>query len=161
LKLLESHQIGSVKREKELLQLLSHPFILHLVSSFQDENNLYLLLPVITGGELFSQLQKRKSLGRGLPLDDAAFYSACVIEALGHFHQRNVAYRDLKLENVLIDEDGYCVIVDLGFAKVVPDKTYTLVGTPECTFSRVSSWRDRWLSRSQSTNSFFHFRSRT
>jgi serine/threonine protein kinase len=40
-----------------------------------------------------------------------------------------VAYRDLKLENVLIDAEGYCKIVDLGFAKVVTDKTFTLVGT--------------------------------
>jgi CRP-like cAMP-binding protein len=130
-KLLESHQLASVKREKELLQLLSHPFILHLVSSYQDENNLYLVLPLVRGGELFSVLQKRKSYFRGLPSKDAAFYGACVIEGLGHFHQRSVAYRDLKLENVLVGEDGYCVIVDLGFAKLVADKTYTLVGTPE------------------------------
>jgi protein kinase A len=130
-RLLESHQTAAVKREKELLQLLSHPFILHLVSSFQDENYLYLVLPLVAGGELFSLLQKRKSLFRGLPTCDAAFYGACVIEGLGHFHQRSVAYRDMKLENILIGEDGYCVIVDLGFAKLVTDKTYTLVGTPE------------------------------
>jgi CRP-like cAMP-binding protein len=130
-KLLESHQMAAVKREKELLQLLSHPFILHLVSSFQDEENLYLVLPLVPGGELFSVLQKRKSYFRGLPSRDVAFYGACVIEGLGHFHQRSVAYRDLKLENILIGEDGYCVIVDLGFAKLVVDKTYTLVGTPE------------------------------
>jgi protein kinase A len=130
-KLLESHQTAAVRREKELLQLLSHPFILHLVASFQDENRLYLVLPVVSGGELFSVLQKRRSRAGGLPARDAAFYAACVIEGLGHFHQRSVAYRDLKLENVLIGEDGYCVIVDLGFAKVVTDKTYTLVGTPE------------------------------
>ena len=42
-----------------------------------------------------------------------------------------IAYRDLKLENVILDAEGYCKIVDLGFAKVVVDKTYTLVGTPE------------------------------
>lgn len=132
-KLIESHQTSAVLREKELLQLLSHPFIIHLVSSFQDENSLYLLLPVVQGGELFSLLQKRKTKEHGLPVQDAAFYSACIIEGLAHFHQLKVAYRDLKLENVLVGSDGYCVIVDLGFAKVVPDKTYTLVGTPECT----------------------------
>jgi protein kinase A len=62
---------------------------------------------------------------------ECAFYAGCVVEALGHFHQRLIAYRDLKLENVLIDADGYCKVIDLGFAKLVTDKTYTLVGTPE------------------------------
>lgn len=131
LKTIESKQVESVIREKELLCLLQHPFILNLVSSFQDEKNLYLLLPVIPGGELFSVLHSQKAKGRGLTNNKAAFYASCVIEALGHFHQRSIAYRDLKLENVLIDEYGYCKIVDLGFAKIVEDKTYTLVGTPE------------------------------
>jgi cAMP-dependent protein kinase regulator len=130
-KLLESKQENSVMREKELLCVLQHPFILHLVSSFQDENNLYLLLPLIQGGELFSVLQKRKQKESGLPNNDAAFYAGCIVEALGHFHQRLIAYRDLKLENVLIDAEGYCKVIDLGFAKIVTDKTYTLVGTPE------------------------------
>lgn len=121
----------SVVREKELLCMLDHPFILHLVCSYQDETNLYMLLPLILGGELYSVLHKQKSRRRGLSNDAAAFYSACIIEALGHFHQRQIAYRDLKLENILVDEEGYGKIVDLGFAKVVSDKTYTLCGTPE------------------------------
>jgi CRP-like cAMP-binding protein len=130
-KLLESKQEDSVVREKELLDLLQHPFILHLVSSFQDESNLYLLLPLIQGGELFSVLHRRKGPKRGMLNSECAFYAGCVVEALGHFHQRLIAYRDLKLENVLIDADGYCKVIDLGFAKLVTDKTYTLVGTPE------------------------------
>lgn len=120
----------SVVREKELLCLLDHPFILHLVCSYQDETNLYMLLPLVLGGELYSVLHKQKGRRRGLENDAAAFYSACIIEALGHFHQRQIAYRDLKLENILVDEEGYGKIVDLGFAKVVSDKTYTLCGTP-------------------------------
>ena len=131
LRIIEAKQEKSIVREKELLMLLEHPFILHLVSTFQDEHHVYLLLPLIPGGELFSVLHKQKTKGKGLGNDSAAFYSSCVVEALGHFHQRSIAYRDLKLENVLIDEKGYCIVVDLGFAKVVDDKTYTLVGTPE------------------------------
>ena len=131
--LLDTRQEKGVVREKEFLESLHHPFILHLVSSFQDEVLLYLLLPLIPGGELFSVLQRNKDrkLLRGLPETWAGFYSGCILEALSHFTQRKVAYRDLKLENVLIDADGYCIVVDLGFAKVVTDKTFTLVGTPE------------------------------
>lgn len=130
-KLLEANQVQSVIREKELLRNLQHIFIVQLVASYQDENTLFLLLPVISGGELFSRVQKCKTRTRGLRNNEAAFYAACVIEAIGHFHHHSIAYRDLKLENVLIGEDGYCVIVDLGFAKIVPDQTFTLVGTPE------------------------------
>lgn len=129
--LLESKQEQSVINEKEFLCLLQHPFILNLVASFQDEENVYLLLPLVPGGELFNVLQKQKQKHLGLVNDHAAFYSACTIEAIGHLHQRQIAYRDLKLENILIDTEGYCKIIDLGFAKVVVDKTYTLVGTPE------------------------------
>ena len=87
--LLNSHQQDGVLREKDLLSLLQHPFILNLVSSFQDEHNLYLVLPLIQGGELFNVLATQSAkTGFGLPNDHAAFYSACIIEALGHFHHR-------------------------------------------------------------------------
>ena len=125
------NQQRSVLREKELLCLLHHPFILNMVSSFQDDENLYLVLPLIQGGELFSVVQSRALRGKGLPNKDAAFYGGCIIEALGHFHHRYIAYRDLKLENCMLAIDGYVKIVDLGFAKVVVDQSYTFCGTPD------------------------------
>jgi protein kinase A len=73
-----------------------------------------------------------KTHDRGMKNNDVAFYAACVFEALKHFHfGHHIAYRDLKLENILVDERGYGKIIDLGFAKVVIGKTYTLCGTPE------------------------------
>jgi hypothetical protein len=120
---LASKQEQSVMRERELLALLYHPFILDMVASFQDATNLYMLLPLIQGGELFSQVASRSQGGIGLPSKEAAFYTGCVVEALGHFHHRYIAYRDLKLENVMIDGEGYAKIVDLGFAKVVMGKS--------------------------------------
>lgn len=129
--LLKAKQERGVLREKELLGLLNHPFILHLVASFQDAANLYLVLPLVQGGELFSLVAAKSRVGKGLPINQAAFYAACIIEAMGHFHHRYIAYRDLKLENVMIDEKGYPRIVDLGFAKVIVEKSYTFCGTPD------------------------------
>ena len=48
-----------------------------------------------------------------------------------YLHSLNIIYRDLKPENILIDEEGYPKLTDFGFAKEVPEKTYTLCGTPE------------------------------
>ena len=126
--LIQQRQVQNTRREKDIMFSVEHPFLLQLVSSFQDENNLYLLLELLQGGDLFTRLKDVKG---GLDVNEARFYTACIIEALGHFHQRSIVYRDLKPENVMVRRDGYCTIIDFGFAKVVADKTYTLCGTPE------------------------------
>jgi serine/threonine protein kinase len=59
------------------------------------------------------------------------YYAATVTSVLGFLHRRNIVYRDLKPENLVLDAQGYLRVVDFGFAKVVSDKTYTLCGTPE------------------------------
>lgn len=90
-KVLESQLEEAIIRERNFLAILKHPFILHLVQSYQDDRRLYLLLPLVQGGELFSVLHNNKQKGRGLSNYSAAFYGACIIEALGHFHQRKIA----------------------------------------------------------------------
>ncbi len=66
-----------------------------------------------------------------LPEEQARFYASHVLLALEYLHDRNILYRDLKPENLLIDTEGYIKVVDFGFAKVVKNKTFTLCGTPE------------------------------
>ena len=131
-KLLKEKMQRGVLREKEMLAMLNHPFILYLVAAFQDKTNLYLVLPLIQGGELFNVVTERSGMGRGIPKFDSAFYGAGILEALGHFHHRYIAYRDLKLENVMIDVDGYAKIVDLGFAKIILEKSFTFCGSKCC-----------------------------
>jgi protein kinase A len=127
--LIKGNQVKSIHREKNIMYSIEHPFLLSLISSFQDEDHLYLVLELIQGGELFNVVHTDSS--HGLPNNQAIFYAACVIEALGHLHLRSICYRDLKPENVMVNADGYCTVIDMGFSKVVMEKTYTLCGTPE------------------------------
>merc|ERR1719276_273156 len=123
------HQVEGVIREKNIMSSIDHPFVVNLICTFQDDRHLYMLIELVQGGELFSVIHTETR--DGVPNANSRFYAACILESLSHLHHRHISYRDLKPENILIDSFGYCVLVDLGFAKVVMDKTYTLCGTPE------------------------------
>jgi len=120
-------QVEHIKAEKNILSTLAHPFIVNLYTTFQDEANLYMVMEYVIGGELFSQLRK---VGR-FSNDTSRFYAAEIVLALEYLHERNIVYRDLKPENLLIDRDGHMKLTDFGFAKHVEDRTWTLCGTPE------------------------------
>merc|ERR1711871_1200924 len=120
-------QQSHVIHEKTILGMMEHPFILSLVQTYQDAGELYMLMELALGGELFTLLAKRA------PLFDqpAKFYSACVVSMFSYMHSLKVIYRDLKPENLLLDKEGYLKLVDFGFAKILTDRTWTLCGTPE------------------------------
>lgn len=69
---------------------------------------------------------------QGMEEDLARFYVAGIVLALEYLHNNNIVYRDLKPENVLIDQQGYIKLGDFGFAKVLSEggRTYTFCGTP-------------------------------
>ena len=75
---------------------LHHPFLIGLVSTYQDDHFVYILLQLIQGGELYNYIHTRKS--DFLPDKDAKFYAACVASGLGFMHHRSIVYRDLKPE---------------------------------------------------------------
>jgi serine/threonine protein kinase len=80
------------------------------------------------GGELFDIYSEKNLFGVH---SYARFYIACVTLALEHMHQKRVIYRDLKLENCLLDAQGYVKVTDMGIAKMVLGKTYTICGTAD------------------------------
>jgi CRP-like cAMP-binding protein len=116
-------------REKETMQELKHPFIIKLLRTYQDKDYLYSAMELVQGGELFSLMYMEQEKVK-LPEAQAKFYAFGIADALAFMHCRQYVYRDLKPENIMIDRSGYPILIDLGFAKKVLDKTYTLCGTP-------------------------------
>ena len=134
-----------------------HPFITMLFGTFQvnqntrlccvpiscscmtqDRDHLYMCMEFLQGGELYGLLYEEFSTltgGKGgMKEADAQFYVACVILMLEYLHtDRSCVYRDLKMENLVLDKQGYPKLVDLGFAIHLPGdmRTYTRCGSPE------------------------------
>ncbi|KAG6089455.1 hypothetical protein E4U15_002888 [Claviceps sp. LM218 group G6] len=120
-------QVEHTNDERRMLSDVKHPFLITLWGTFQDWRSLYMVMDFVEGGELFSLLRKS---GR-FPNPVAKFYAAEATLALEYLHSKNIIYRDLKPENLLLDRHGHLKITDFGFAKRVPDKTWTLCGTPD------------------------------
>lgn len=125
--IIRQKQVDHILSEKQILNLVDHPFFVRLHDTFQDDTYLYMVMDFIIGGEVFSHL---RALGC-FTNDMAKFYAAQITLAFEFLHNRNIVYRDLKPENLLLDRTGYVQIVDFGFAKLVRDRTWTLCGTPE------------------------------
>jgi len=125
--ILHMQQVEHIFSEKSVLIRLEHPFIVKFVSSFQDVLHLYLAMELVIGGELFSHLRNSGRFSN----ETSRNYAAQVTLALSYLHGQDIIYRDLKPENLLLDEKGYIKMVDFGFAKELKDRTWTLCGTPE------------------------------
>lgn len=129
--MIQQQQQEHAYNEKTIQMSCNSYFIVRMYTTMRDKKYLYFLMEPCLGGDLWSLLQKQK----GRKFDDypARFYAACVLEAFAYLHERNIVYRDLKPENLLLDPQGNLKLTDFGFAKKLGmrGKTYTFVGTPE------------------------------
>ncbi|KEP67544.1 UNVERIFIED_CONTAM: AGC kinase [Hammondia hammondi] len=120
-------QVDHILSEKRILQMINHPFTVNMLGTFKDDRYLYIVMEYVIGGEFFTLLRKTRRFEN----DAARFYAAQVTLIFEYLHDRNIIYRDLKPENLLVDAEGYLKLTDFGFAKVIEYRTYTLCGTPE------------------------------
>ncbi|GBG33610.1 cGMP-dependent protein kinase 1 [Hondaea fermentalgiana] len=125
--IVESSLQVHVVNERKVMTMIDHPFLLKLYNSYWDDSYVYLLLELCLGGELFTVLRRAGRFAEKA----SRFYVATVLQAFDHLHSKNIVYRDLKPENLMLDNGGYIKVVDFGLAKVVQDRTWTLCGTPD------------------------------
>jgi len=128
--IIKRNQVEHTKTERYVLQHLRHNFIVHLHFAFQTDRKLFMLLDYCSGGELFFHLGKA---GR-FTENRARFYASEIVLALEYLHAKHVIYRDLKPENVLLDEEGHVKLTDFGLSKtniVGNQRTHSFCGTPE------------------------------
>ena len=118
----------SVITEKNILFMTNSDFIIRLYETYNSKQSIYFLMEPALGGELYSMYQKKGFYGSE---KHAKFYSAGVVCAFEHLHERHIIYRDLKPENLLLNEKGHLKVTDMGLAKFVIGKTYTTCGTPD------------------------------
>jgi len=119
----------SVQSERTVMMLVNDSdFIVRLFTCYQDSGNIFFVLEPVFGGELFDVYNEHDMFGS---IAHAKFYIACVALGLQHMHQKRVIFRDLKLENCLLDAKGFLKLTDMGIAKVVIGKTYTVCGTAD------------------------------
>lgn len=119
-------QVEHTKSEQRILKHVEHPFVVRLRYAFQNHHKLYLVMDYYSGGSLFVHLRKNKRFSEMR----AKFYAAEIFLSLAHLHHMHIMYRDLKLENILMDGDGHIAITDFGLSKE-DDEGSTFVGTPE------------------------------
>ncbi|XP_037911380.1 cGMP-dependent protein kinase 1 isoform X2 [Hermetia illucens] len=126
--IIKQEQIDHVYSEKMVMQMCHSPFIVELYTTFRDNKCVYFLMEACLGGDVWTIMHQRQYFDERT----AKFIVACVVEAFEFLHERNIIYRDLKPENLMLTPDGYCKLVDFGFAKrIAPNgKTNTFAGTP-------------------------------
>lgn len=129
---LSRDEIDSLLAEKRIFETVNavkHPFLVNLFACFQTAEHVCFVMEYASGGDLMMHIHAEV-----FSETRSCFYASCVVLGLEYLHQNKIVYRDLKLDNLLLDSEGYVKIADFGLCKEgmgFGDRTGTFCGTPE------------------------------
>ena len=112
-KIMGQNLVRYARTERDVLSYFDHPFIVSIAYAFQTPEKLYMILEYCPGGDLGSVLKREKKLSE----ERAKLYMAEIILALEELHKKDIIFRDLKPDNVVLDADGHAMLTDFGLSK--------------------------------------------
>lgn len=126
-RILAKKSVNSVLNERNLLSKLHHDFIVNMKYAFQDRENLYLIMDLLSGGDLRYHICKHRKFTE----QQTKFFAANIILALEYLHNNSIIHRDIKPENLVFDDKGYLRVTDFGIARIWnPENKKDTSGTP-------------------------------
>ncbi|KAH9507371.1 Serine/threonine-protein kinase N2 [Bulinus truncatus] len=143
----EVESLMSEKRIFEVINTMRHPFLVNLFACFQTSEHVCFVMEYACGGDLMMHIHNDV-----FSEPRTVFYAGCVVLGLQYLHENKIVYRDLKLDNLLLDAEGYLKMADFGLCKEgmgYQDRTSTFCGTPEflapevlteTSYSRAVDW---------------------
>ena len=120
----DSDQLERFRREARSVAQLSHPHIVGVIDAGEDDNRPYIVFEYVEGETLKDRIRR---FGR-LPIDEAVAYAIEISRALGCAHAAGIVHRDIKPQNVLIDEEGSAKVTDFGIARTIDEEGLTADG---------------------------------
>ena len=118
LKIVKKNSVKNINNEKKFLSVLHNPFLVNMICSFQDNDNLYLVMDLLLGGDMRYHINKKVIYDRKKDENQLKILAGCVLIGLNYIHENKIIHKDIKPENLVFDNKGYLHITDFGISKI-------------------------------------------